>query len=104
MPTPASPYAGMTPEEFLQKNPQFRQNHAGMELIAAALAKAAEQFDPTACGKFYEQIVEYTACDLLASGAYGQILPTPLPRNQRNIYKDLVDGIVQKIPRRGLVL
>jgi hypothetical protein len=92
----------MTPDEFLQKQPQFRK--AGEAIISAALARAAEQYDPTACGKFYEQIVEYTACDLIASGAYGQVLPQPLPKNQRNIYKDIVDGLVMKIPRRGIVL
>lgn len=102
MPTATSPYSGMTPEEFLQKNPQFRTG--GRELIASAIAKAAELYSPEACGEFYEQIVEYKAADLLASGAYGQVLPQPLPKNQRNIYKDLVDEIAMKIPRRGLVL
>lgn len=102
MPTPESPYLGMTPEEFMAKHPQFRQ--AGENLVGAALAKAAEQWSPASCGTFYEQIVEYTAADLLASGAYGQILLMPIPKNQRNIYKDLVDGLVAKIPKKGLVL
>lgn len=102
MPTPGSPYAGLTPDEFKVAHPQFRQ--AGDNLIGIALAKAAEQWDPTACGRFYEQIVEYTACDLLATGAYGQILPVPLPKNQRNIYKDMVDTLVAKIPKKGLYL
>jgi hypothetical protein len=91
----------MSADEFLQKQPQFR--NAGREMVSAAIAKAAEQFDPVSCGKYYEQIVEYKAADLLASGAYGQALPMPLPKNQRNIYKDLVDELIQKIPRRGIV-
>jgi hypothetical protein len=102
MPTLQSPYQGMSPQEFLRKNPQFR--NAGNELVGAALAKAAELISAAAYGTFYEQAVEYKAADLLASGQFGQIIAEPLAKAMRNTYKELFEEITLKIPRRMLTL
>lgn len=89
-----------TPEQFLQKHPEFR--NAGETLIGAAINDAAACVSEAEFGARYDMAIRYKACALLADGTYGQV--TPLPnKGQQTKYQERWDRLVMMIPRMGTV-